>query len=148
MALIENRKAYHDYEILEKFEAGLELKGYEVKALKNGKGSLAGSRVIIRGGEAYIVGADIPPYQPANAPQDYDPQRTRRLLLRKKEIQHLSGKYQEKGLTLVPLGVYAKKGFLKLSFGLARGLKKYDKRQVIKKRETEREMERKLKERI
>jgi len=146
MALIENRKAYFDFEILEKFEAGLELKGCEVKALKNGRGSLAGSRVIIRGGEAYIVGMDIPAYQPANAPRDYDPQATRRLLLRKKEIQYLSGKYQEKGLTLVPLGVYAKKGFLKLSFGLARGLKKYDKRQVIKKRETEREIERKMKE--
>ncbi len=147
MTLIENRKAYHDYEILEKFEAGLELKGYEVKALKSGRGSLAGSRVITRGGEAYIVGMDIPAYQPANAPRDYDPQATRRLLLRKKEIQYLSGKYREKGLTLVSLGVYAKKGFLKLSFGLARGLKKYDKREKIKERESKRKIEREIKER-
>lgn len=142
MALLENRKAYHDYEILEKFEAGLELKGYEVKALKNGRGSLVGSRAIIRGGETYIVGVDIPPYQPANAPADYDPQRTRRLLLRKKEIQYLSGKSKEKGLTLIPLEVYTKKGFLKLSFGLARGLKKYDKRERIKEREVKRQIER------
>jgi SsrA-binding protein len=145
MALIENRKAYHDYEILEKFEAGLELKGFEVKALRSGRGSLAGSRIIIRGGEAYIVGMDIPPYQPKNAPKDYDFQRTRRLLLNKKEIEYLNGKSQQAGLTLIPLGVYSKKGFLKISFGVCRGLKKYDKREKIKKREAKRKIERLLK---
>ena len=135
MVLIENRKAYHDYEILEKFEAGLELKGFEVKALKSGRGSLIGSRIIIRGGEAYAVGLDIPPYQPKNAPQNYDSQRTRRLLLNKKEIQYLGGKSQQQGLTLIPLGIYNRRGFLKISFGLCRGLKKYDKREKIKERE-------------
>jgi SsrA-binding protein len=145
MALIENKKAYRDYEVLEKFEAGLELKGFEVKALKNGKGSIIGSRVIIRGGEAYIVGMDIPPYQSANAPKDYDSQRTRRLLLRKEEIQYSSGKSEQKGLTLIPLMVYSKNGLLKLSFGLCRGLKKYDKREKIKEREAKRKMEREIK---
>ncbi|MFH0803921.1 MAG: SsrA-binding protein SmpB [Candidatus Tagabacteria bacterium] len=145
MALIENRKAYHDYEILEKFEAGLELKGFEVKALKNGRGSLIGSRIIIRGKEAYIIGMDIPPYQPKNAPQNYDSQQTRRLLLNKKEIEYLSGKSSQAGLTLIPLEIYNKKGFLKLSFGVCRGLKKYDKREKIKERETKRKIERLLK---
>ncbi len=145
MAIIENHKAYHDYEILEKFEAGLELKGFEVKALKNGRGSLVGSRVIIRGKEAYVVGMDIPPYQPKNAPQNYDSQRTRRLLLNKKEIQYLGGKSQQQGLTLIPLEIYNKKGFLKLSFGVCRGLKKYDKRERIKEREVKRKIERELK---
>ncbi len=145
MALIENKKAHFDYEILEKFEAGLELKGFEVKALKSGRGSLVGSRVIIRGNEAYIIGLDIPPYQPKNTPKDYDSQRTRRLLLNKKEIQYLGGKSGQAGLTLIALEVYNKKGFLKLSFGVCRGLKKYDKRERIKEREVKRKIERELK---
>jgi SsrA-binding protein len=145
MALVENKKAYHDYEVLEKFEAGLELKGFEVKALRNGRGSLVGSRIIIRGGEAYAVGLDIPPYQAANSPKDYDSQRTRRLLLNKKEIRYLGGKSQEQGLTLIPLEIYNRKGFVKLSFGVCRGLKKYDKREKIKERETKRKIERLLK---
>ena len=145
MALAENRRAYHDYEVLEKFEAGLELKGLEVKALKNNKGSVAGSRVIVRGGEAYIVGMEISPYQPKNTPSDYDSQRTRRLLLKKREIQYLSGKSEQKGLTLVPLVVYSKSGFLKLSFGVAKGLKKYDKRERLKEKESARKIERELK---
>lgn len=145
MALIENKKAYFDYEILEKLEAGLELKGFEVKALKSERGSLVGSRVIIRGNEAYIVGMDIPPYQSKNSPTDYDTQRTRRLLLNKKEIAYLGGKIQEKGLTLVPLELYNKKGILKIGFGICRGLKKYDKREKIKEREAKRKMERLLK---
>ncbi len=145
MALIENRKAYHDYEILEKLEAGLELKGFEVKALKSGRGSLIGSHVIIRGGEAYIVGMDIPPYQPKNTPENYDFQRTRRLLLKKKEIGYLSGKSLQKGLTLVPLEIYNKKGLIKISFGIGRGLKKYDKRERIKEREAKIKIEREIK---
>lgn len=145
MAIIENRKAYHDYEILEKFEAGLELKGFEVKSLKNKRGSLVGSRVLIRGDEAYVVGMDIPPYQVKNMPEGYDSQRTRRLLLKKQEIAYLGGKIQEKGLTLVPLEVYTKRSLLKISFAVCRGLKKYDKRERIKERETERRIERLLK---
>ena len=145
MAFIENRKAYHDYEILEKFEAGLELKGLEVKTLKSGRGSLVGSRIIIRGGEAYVVGMDIPPYQTANTPKDYDSQRIRRLLLNRKEIQYLDGKSQQQGLTSIPLQIYNRKGFLKISFGFCRGLKKYDKRERMKERETKRKIERLLK---
>lgn len=143
--MLENKKAYHNYEILEKIEAGLELKGFEVKTLKNGRGSLVGSRIIIRGGEAYAVGMDIPPYQPKNMPKEYDSQRTRRILLNKKEINYLGGKIQEKGLTLIPLELYSKKGILKISFGICRGLKKYDKRERIKEREAKRKMERLLK---
>ncbi len=148
MALIENRRAYYDYEILEKLEAGLELKGFEVKALKSGRGSLAGSRIIIRGGEAYVVGMDIPPYQPKNSPQDYEPQRTRRLLLKKQEIKYLSAKSQQQGLTLIPLEMYTKKGLLKISFAVCRGMKKYDKRERIKEKEVQRKIEREMKEGI
>ncbi len=145
MALLENKKVFHNYEILEKFEAGLRLLGFEVKSLKAKRGSLAGGHVIIRGREAFIVGMEIPAYQPKNAPKDYDISRTRKLLLHKKEIDYLGGKASQKGLTLVPLSVYTKNGFLKISFGVGRGLKKYDKRQRIKERETKREIERKLK---
>lgn len=143
--LLDNKKARFDYEILEKFEAGLELRGFEVKSLKNKRGSLAGSHVIIRAGESFIIGMEIPAYQPKNAPQDYDSQRTRKLLLTKKEINYLEGKNQEKGLTLIPLAVYTKGRRLKLSFALARGLKKYDKRERIKKKEVKRKIERILK---
>jgi len=145
MALLENKKARHDYEILEKFEAGLELKGFEVKALKSGRGSLASSHVIIRGGEAYIVGMNIPPYQPKNTPPDYDSQCTRRLLLKKREIRYLEGKAEQKGLTLAPLAVYSKNSFLKLLFGVGKGLKKYDKLERMKEREAKRKIERELK---
>ncbi len=98
--LLENKKAHFNYEILEKYDAGIELKGYEVKALKTGKGNIVGSRVIVRGGEAYVVGMDIPPYQPKNTPPDYEPQRTRRLLLHKEEISRIAGKAEERGLTI------------------------------------------------
>lgn len=142
---IQNKKAFFNYEILEKFEAGLELKGYEVKALKSGQGSIMGARVLIRGGEAFVVGMDIPPYQPANAPSGYDPGRTRRLLLHKKEIRYLEGKANEHGLTLVPINVYIKGNLVKLEFGAGRGKKKSDKREAIKKREAQRKIERALK---
>lgn len=143
--LLENRKARFDYELLEKFEAGLELKGFEVKSLKNKRGSLAGSHVLIRDGEAFVVGMEIPPYQPKNTPTGYDPQRTRKLLLTKKEINYLEGKSQTKGLTLAPLQIYTKGTLVKLSFALAKGLKKYDKRERIKKKEAKRKIERTLK---
>ena len=144
-SLAENKKAYFDYEILEKFEAGLELRGFEVKALRNKQGSFLGSRVIIRGGEAYIVGMDIPSYQPANAPKDYDPQRTRKLLLKKSEIKYLLGKAEQKGLTIAPTRLYAKGRRIKIEIAVARGKKKYDKRQKIKERESKRKIERELK---
>lgn len=145
MILLENKKAYFDYEILEKFEAGLELKGFEVKSLKNKQGSLLGSRVLIRGGEAFVVGFEIFPYQSKNTPKDYDSQRTRRLLLRKKEISYLDGKSKQAGLTLIPLRVYTKKNLIKMEFAVARGLKKYDKREKIKAKESKRKIERTLK---
>ena len=145
-SLIEHKKAHFNYEILETFEAGIELLGFEVKSLRKRQGSLEGARVVVRGNEAYLVGATIPPYQPANAPKDYDSTRTRRLLLTKKEIAQLSGTESKKGLTIVPISVYNKGRKLKISIGIARGKKKFDKRETIKKRDVEREMRRTLKE--
>lgn len=145
MTLLENKKAHFDYEILEKFDAGIRLLGFEVKSLKNKRGSLAGSHIIIRGGEAFVVGMEIAAYQPLNTPEDYDSQRTRKLLLQKKEIDYLAGKDSQKGLTLIPLNVYTKGGLIKISFAIARGMKKYDKRQKIKEREAKREIERNVK---
>lgn len=135
MSPIENKRAHFDYEILETFEAGLELLGTEVKSVKNGRMNLSSTYVLIRGGEAYLFNADIPPYQPKNAPKDYDPTRTRRILLTAKEIKYLTGKIEEKGLTLVPLKVYTKHQRIKVLVGLAKSRKEHDKREAIKKRE-------------
>jgi len=144
--LAENKKAYFNYTILEKFEAGIALMGREVKSIKTGHIGLRGSYVVIdKNGEVFLIGANIPPYQPKNAPADYRPERSRKLLLRKKEIQYLIGKSQQKGLTMIPLRVYTKKGKIKLEFGLGRGKKKFDKREAIKKREERRDIERMLK---
>ncbi len=144
-ALSENKKAYFNYLILEKFEAGISLIGQEVKSIKGGRINLAGSYVVLRGEEVYLVGASVPPYQPKNAPADYNSERSRKLLLKKTEIKHLIGRIKEKGLTLVPLRVYTKRGKIKLEFGVAKGKKKADKRELIKKREVERDMKRELK---
>lgn len=144
-ALIQNKKAYFDFEIIEKFEAGIELLGFEVKALRLGKGTLIGAYVSLRVGEVYLVNADIPPYQPQNTPKDYDSKRERRLLLTKKEIGKLSSIEKEKNLTIVPLSVYNKGRNLKLEIAIVRGKKKIDKREIIKKRESDREIERTLK---
>ena len=143
--LAQNKKAYFDYEILEKFEAGIVLIGQEVKAIKTGHISLKGAYVVIKDNELFLIGANIPPYQPKNAPTDYLPERSRKLLLRKAEIKHLIGKSRQKGLTLIPLKVYTKRGNIKLEFGIARGKKKYDKRETIKKRDFDREKARTLK---
>lgn len=145
MSLIEHKKARLNYEILEEYEAGLELEGPEVKSLRQKDGKLEGAHVIVRNGEAYLVGAHIPPYQPSNAPKDYDPDRTRRLLLTKKELAALSTYEGQKGLTIVPLRVYNKGKHLKLAIGVARGRKNYDKRAVLKERDTKREIDRSLK---
>jgi SsrA-binding protein len=141
-ALVDNRKAHFNYEILEKFEAGIELLGLEAKSVKSGRAILAGSFVIIRGGEAYIVGMQIPPYQVNNTPLDYDPLRTRKLLLNRKEIQKLANVDQKGGLTIVPLSLYNKGAKIKLEIAVARGKKEYNKREVIKKRDLERETRR------
>ena len=145
--LAKNKKAYFTYQILEKFEAGMVLTGQEVKSIKSGKMSLKGSYVVLKGEEPYLVGANVPAYQPKNAPMDYDPEKPRKLLLNKSEIKHLIGKTKQKGLTLAPLMAYTKKGKIKLEFGIAKGLKKADKREIIKKREIKREIGRELKSR-
>lgn len=145
MALAENKKAYFNYEIIEKFEAGLSLSGFEIKSIVSGRASLPGSRVIIRGGEAFLVGAIVPPYQPANTPKDYLPDRARKLLLHKKEIKYLLGKEKERGLTLVPIKLYNKGRKVKLEFAVAKGKKKQDRREIIKKKETKRKIEQKMK---
>ena len=145
MALIDNKKVRFDYELLKEFEAGIELLGTEVKALRNKRGSLAGARVVVRGNEAYLVGASIPPYQPENIDESYDPERVRRLLLSKKELAELAGADVEKGLTIVPISLYNSGRKLKLSFALARGKKKHDKRETIKERETNIAIERAMK---
>lgn len=121
------------------------LVGQEVKSIKLGRINLAGSFVVLRGGEFYLMGANVPLYQPKNAPPDYHPQRSRKLLLKKSEIKYLIGKSKQKGLTLIPLKVYTKKGKIKLEFALARGKKKVDKREILKKRAIEREIRRALK---
>lgn len=142
----ENKKAYFNYEILEKFEAGISLIGQEVKSIKNGRMSLKGAYVVIdKNGEVFLIGANVPPYQPKNAPADYRPDRSRKLLLRKREIDYLVGKSHQKGLTLIPLRVYNNKGKIKLEFGIGRGKKEFDKRELIKERDTKREIERTLK---
>ncbi len=141
-----NRKAGFDYEILETYEAGIILFGHEVKAIKTGHLSLAGAYVVIRGNEAFLINAHIPPYQPKNTPPDYDPNRSRKLLMHKSEIASLIGKTRQKGLTLAPLKVYTKRDKLKLEFALARGKKKFDKRTKIIERETKRKIDRAMRE--
>ena len=143
---IEHKKARFNFEILEEFNAGLELFGFEVKSIKNNQGKLEGAYIVIRGGEAYLIGAFIPPYQLANTPTDYDPNRARRLLLTKKEIARLARFEEEQGLTIVPISLYNKDSKIKVRLGVARGKKKYDKRETIKKRDTERDLRRTLKE--
>lgn len=145
MALVENNRVGFDYTILEEIEAGLELLGFEVKSLRAGRGSLKGARVIARGGEAYLVGASIPPYQKGNTPKGYDTERPRRLLLSKKEIARVASAEGEKGLTIVPIRVYNSGRNLKLKIAIARGKKKEDKRQHIRTREEKRRIERTLK---
>ncbi len=145
MTAIENKKVGLDYTILEEIEAGMELHGFEVKSLRAGRGSLKGARVVARGGEAYLVGATIPAWQPANAPKSYDPERSRRLLLSKKEIARVASAEGEQGLTIVPLKVYNGGRNLKLLIGVARGKKKGDKRHSLRAREEKRRIDRTLK---
>jgi SsrA-binding protein len=142
---IDNRKAHFNYSIEETFEAGIDLLGHEVKAIKNKTGNINSAFCIVRGGEAYIVGMHIPPYQPNNIGPDYDPDRTRRLLLSKKEIKKLADKDSIKGLTLIPISLYSKGPYIKVSVAIARGKKVFDKRETIKKRDIDREMSREYK---
>lgn len=143
--VIENKRARFDYEILETFEAGIELLGFEVKALRQKRGNLEGAFVVIRGREAFLLGARIPPYQSGNTPESYDETRPRKLLLNKEEIGRLAGAEGKKGLTIVPIFVYTKGRKLKLHIAVVRGKKKFDKREAIKRREDSRKIERILK---
>lgn len=143
--LVTNKKARFDYDILETFEAGLVLAGHEVKSIRVGKAKLEGSHVLIRGGEAFLVGASIAPYQPANTPESYENDRVRKLLLSKKELTHLERESETAGLTIVPIRLYNSNQKLKLEIALARGKKKADKRETIKKRESKRNIDRLLK---
>lgn len=145
MSLVENKKVHFNYEILTQYEAGIELLGIEVKSLRSKHGSLEGSHVIVRGGEAFLVGATIQPYQAGNTPKDYDPARNRRLLLTKEEIIELSDEEAKKGLTIVPLSVYSKGRKIKVSIAVVRGKKTHDKRETLKKREHERDIMRDIK---
>jgi len=147
MALVEYKKAFLRFAPLETFVAGLELLGTEVKALRAKQGSLDGARVVVRGGEAFIVGMTIPPYQGANAPKSYDPERARRLLLNKKEVAVLLAAESKKGLTIIPLEVYNSKRFVKARIAIVRGKGKSDRREDLKKRDAERETGRVLKNR-
>ncbi len=141
----ENRKARFDYEILEKYEAGIELLGTEVKSVRGGKMSLEGAFVIVRGGEAFLINSNIPPYQPKNAPKDYDPLVNRKLLLTKKELAELAGTEKNKSLTVVPISVYNKGRKVKVEIAVVKGKKKFDKRETLKKRDTDREIRREYK---
>ncbi len=141
-SLIYNKKIGMDYEILEKFEAGIELLGLEVKSLRNNQGSLLGSHITIRGGEAFIIAMNIPPYQIKNTAESYDSKRNRRILLKKSELQSLASLEAKKSLTIVPISVYSKGRKIKVEIAIVRGKKKYDKRQDIKKRDVDREVRR------
>ncbi|MBP6931721.1 MAG: SsrA-binding protein SmpB [Candidatus Pacebacteria bacterium] len=143
---IDNRKAHFNYEVIEKFEAGVELLGFEVKSIRAGMVNLAGAFCIVRGGEVYLMGMHITPYQAKNTPLDYSPDRNRKLLLNKKEIKELGDADKSKGLTLIPLSLYSKGRTIKLELGIAKGKKLHDKRESIKKRDTDREIRRSLKE--
>jgi SsrA-binding protein len=143
--IAQNRKALHDYEMLEKFEAGVVLAGQEVKSAKDGHFKLQGAYVLLQKGEAWLLGAEIPPYRLAGRLPLYDPARSRKLLLHKRELKYLLGKTQEKGLTVIPISVYTKRGKIKLEIGLARGRGRRDKRELIKKREDQRRIARAMK---
>lgn len=144
--LATNRKAFHDYHVLETYEAGIVLKGTEVKSIREGKVDIKESLVRIRDEEAYLVGCHVQPYSHGNI-TNHEPVRTRKLLLHKQEIRRLQGKVQEKGLTLLPTRLFLKNGRIKVEVALARGKRLHDKREALKSREAGREIERALKER-
>lgn len=142
---MEAKKTKFNYEIIEKYEAGISLLGFEVKSIKQGNGSIDESYITEENGEMFLVGAYIPPYQPKNTPNDYKPDRARKILLKKEEIKKLKEKSKSEGLTIVPISLYNKGRNIKLEMALVRGKRKFDKRQTIKRRDLEREMGRRLK---
>lgn len=140
-----NKRAGYDYTIISKYEAGIKLKGFEVKSVRNGHINLKGAYVTIRDGQAWLIHSYIAPYKPAGLIKDYDSERPRVLLLHKREVRYLLGKLAQKGLTLTPLRVYNSNNRVKLEFALTQGKKKYDKRKSIQERETRRTIARTLK---
>jgi SsrA-binding protein len=143
--ITENRKARHDYHILDRLEAGIALTGTEVKSLRDGGGNLRESYAVLRDGEVYLVGANIAPYRQGNI-ANHDPMRDRKLLLHRREIDQLGAKVAQRGMTLVPLALYFSDGRVKLELGVAKGKEGVDKRQAIAARDARRQMERALKE--
>lgn len=144
---IYNKKINLDYEILESFEAGIELVGLEVKSIRQNLGSLLGAHITVRGGEAYVIAMNIPPFQVKNTPKEYDAVRNRKLLLKKSEIQNLATLEVKKGLTIVPVSVYSKGKKIKVQIAVVRGKKKFDKREDIKKRDIDRDVRREFSDR-
>ena len=139
--VVTNRKALHDYFILERFETGIVLKGTEVKSLRQGSANLQDGYATVRNGEVWLIGLHISPFEKGNI-NNHDPKRERKLLMHRKEIRKLIGKTSDKGTTLVPLRVYFKNNIVKLELGLARGKQLHDKREAIAKREMERQLRR------
>jgi SsrA-binding protein len=142
----QNKKAYHDYEILETFEAGMVLLGTEVKSLRDGRANLKDSYAKVKKGEVFLFGLHISPYSHASY-ENHDPERVRKLLLHNFEIKRIMGKTQERGFSLIPLKIYFSKGLAKVELALARGKKAYDKRESLRRKEENREMERMRKQR-
>jgi SsrA-binding protein len=147
MSIVDNRKAYHDYFVEEKFEAGLALEGWEVKAIRAGRAQLKEAYVVVKNGEIVLLGAHVTPLPTASTHIRPDPTRTRKLLLHRTEINRLVGKVERAGYTLTPLNLHFSRGRIKLDIGLARGKKQYDKRAAVKEREWNREKLRLLRDR-
>jgi SsrA-binding protein len=147
MSIVENRKAYHDYFIEERFEAGLALEGWEVKSIRAGRANLKEAYVIVKGGEILLIGAHFSPLSTASTHIQTNPVRTRKLLLHRAEINRLIGQVERAGYTLMPLDLHFSKGRIKLAVGLAKGKKQYDKRATIRDREWNREQQRLLRNR-
>jgi SsrA-binding protein len=143
--LSDNRKARFLYDILETYEAGIQLMGTEVKSIREGKVNLQDGYALIRNGEAWLINVHISPYTSSSQYFNHDPRRTRKLLLHRQEIRKLIGKVEQQGLTLVPLKMYLKRGLVKISIGLAKGKKLHDKREDLKRRQDQREMQRAMK---
>jgi SsrA-binding protein len=147
MSIVENRKAFHDYFIEERYEAGIVLEGWEVKAIRGGRASIAEAYVMVRGAEIFLIGAHITPLPTASTHVTPDPTRTRKLLLNAEEIKRLIGKVEQRGYTLIPLNLHYAKGRIKLEVGLGRGKLKHDKRAAEREKEWNREKQRVLRSR-
>jgi SsrA-binding protein len=142
MAIIQNKKAYHNYEIQEKIETGIVLFGFEVKGVRAAHMSLEGAYVVIKSGKVQLLGANIKPLQPENVPDSYVETRPRELLLKNKQVEELSEKLEQVGHTIIPLSVYSKEGLIKVEIALVKGKKKFDKRETLKKKDAQREIDR------